>query len=84
MIIAPPDSSCSYSIIKKKDFTGFHRRPDKTDKIKVSVAVVLPHSMFKERLYKKQIMLASEALSGVAIFSPQLFTIDHHCKILCF
>ena len=69
MIITPPDSSCSYSIIKKKDFTGFHRRPDKTDKIKVSVAVVLPHSMFKERLYKKQIMLASEALSGVAIGS---------------
>ena len=37
--------------------------------IRVNVAVVLPHSMFKERLYKKEIRTASDALSEMAFNS---------------
>ena len=34
------------------------------EKTKVGVAVVLPHSMFKEREYRKKIYQATQALSG--------------------
>ena len=43
---------------------SFNRhRQQYEDPVKVNVAVVLPHSMFKARIYQKEIMLASQALS---------------------
>ena len=42
---------------------GFNTVPQK-DKIKVSIAVVMPHSMFKEREYKKIIMQSAMELDG--------------------
>ena len=42
---------------------GVNTIPNK-DKIKVSVAVVLPHSLFKQRDYKKIIMQSAMELEG--------------------
>ena len=42
---------------------GMNTLPD-NDKIKVSVAVVMPHSMFKQREYKKIIMQSALELDG--------------------
>lgn len=43
---------------------GFGKKSD-PDKIKVSLAVVMPYSMFKQREYKKKISQASMGLSGM-------------------
>lgn len=42
---------------------GFNTIPKK-DRVKVSIAVVLPHSMFKQREYKKIIMQSALELDG--------------------
>ncbi len=44
---------------------SFNNSPQK-DKVKVSIAVVLPHSMFKQREYKKIIMQSALELDGSA------------------
>lgn len=53
-----------------------------TDKIKVKVAIVLPHSMFMEREYKKQIFRAKSAvLSQDGLDFDKVFTIEPYLEM---
>lgn len=45
-------------------FNNNHGGRRKSHRVKVSIAVVLPHSMFKQREYKKIIMQAALQLDG--------------------